>query len=621
MASRISRAVEPSVVGDKVAPAWELRFRAPVSFLPTWSPAAPDRLVYASNESGVWQLHAWELGQADRRRVTDSRIGVIDGTVSLDGERIVWFADESGDESGHWLAQPFSGGESVPLFPSAPEGWSGGLAQAPGIVAMAVSDRDGFAVHVALDGDRTREIYRSTDAAMIGGLHDGGFVRGGLSADGSTLCLEHGDLIHPALLALDPRTGETLGELLDPDCSLAAKCWSPVAGDQRLAFDHELEGQWRPALWDPGTGERRNLELDLTGEVRVLDWWPDGSALLLKHLVEGRHRLLRLDLAEGELVPLETEPGVILTARVRPDGHVWLLHEQGHRPRRVLDHTGAEVLRLQGAEALPARPYRSWHFANAKGDRVHGFCVTPDDTGGPFPILMLVHGGPTAADLDSWKPEVQAYVDAGFAVGLVNYRGSTGYGREWRDTLIGDIGGPELEDVNAGLSDLVEQGIADPERAVVAGHSWGGYVTLLELGKHPQLWACGVAGVPVGDYEAGYEDLSPLLQAYDRALLGGAPSEVPDLMRDRNPINFADHVEAPVLFLIGKNDSRCPYRQAMLYVERLAARDHPHDVYVFSAGHSAFDVDERVRQVERILVFLHDHVPGLNPSQVASPAD
>jgi dipeptidyl aminopeptidase/acylaminoacyl peptidase len=70
-------------------------------------------------------------------------------------------------------------------------------------------------------------------------------------------------------------------------------------------------------------------------------------------------------------------------------------------------------------------------------------------------------------------------------------------------------------------------------------------------------------------------------------------------------------VRAPVLFLIGENDSRCPYRQAMLYVERLAARGHPHEVYVFGAGHSSFDVDERVRQVERILAFLHEHVPGL----------
>jgi dipeptidyl aminopeptidase/acylaminoacyl peptidase len=224
---------------------------------------------------------------------------------------------------------------------------------------------------------------------------------------------------------------------------------------------------------------------------------------------------------------------------------------------------------------------------------------------------MFVHGGPTWADLDRWQPEVQAFADAGFAIGMVNYRGSTGYGQEWRDVLIGDIGGPELEDVNAGLKDLIHQGIADHKRAVIAGYSWGGYVTLLELGKHPQMWMCGVAGVPVGDYEAGYEDLSPTLQAYDRALLGGAPKDVPDLMRDRSPINFAGNVRAPVLFLIGRNDSRCPYRQAMLYVEKLAARRHPHELYVFPTGHSSFDVNERVRQVRTILDFLGRNVPDV----------
>ena len=109
----------------------------------------------------------------------------------------------------------------------------------------------------------------------------------------------------------------------------------------------------------------------------------------------------------------------------------------------------------------------------------------------------------------------------------------------------------------------------------MGGWSWGGYLTLMELGKHPERWRAGVAGVPVGDYELSYDDMSPILQAYDRALLGGTPADVPELMADRNPINFADNVRAPVLFVIGENDSRCPLRQAMAYVDRLAARRSP----------------------------------------------
>jgi pimeloyl-ACP methyl ester carboxylesterase len=602
-------------VAERVTAAWERRFRAPVSFLPAWSPHAPDRCAYASNEAGVWQLYAWQPSTGERRQVTESAVGVIDGTPTIDGEAILWFDDETGDESGRWLVQPFAGGETRTFLDGVPHGWNEGVAQAPGVVAAGISGRDGFAVYVSLDGGQATEVHRSGEAVRLGGVDQGGFLRGGLSPSGSLLCLEHaehGDLIHPALRVIDSRSGGTVGEQLDEGRSLVAKCWSPVAGDERLALEHERAGESRPAIWDLRTGDRRDVQLDLVGDVHVEDWWPDASALLLKHLAEGRHRLLRFEVSTGRVETIPTEPGVIWSARVRPDGEVWFLHEQGHRQRRALAGSGAAVLQLRGAPAPEARPYRPWRFANPQGDQVHGFLVTPDDSGGPFPVMMFVHGGPTWLDMDRWQPEVHAYVDAGFAVGLVNYRGSIGYGREWRDVLIGNIGGPELEDVNAGLRDLVESGVADPARAVIAGYSWGGYVTLLELGKHPDLWACGIAGVPVGDYEAGYEDLSPLLQAYDRALLGGLPQDLPELMRDRNPINFTDRVRAPVLFMIGEHDSRCPYRQAMDYVEKLAERGHPHEVYVFPTGHSPFDVEERIRQVRRSLDFLGRHVPGLH---------
>lgn len=597
-------------------PTWEQRFRAPAAWLPEWSPQEPDRAVFPSTESGVWQLWAWDLATDNRHQVTDHPVGVTDGTVTLDGEGVLWFHDETGDEAGLWMLEPFHGGERRPFLDDVPRGWSGGLAQAPGIVAVGLSDGDGFAVYVSLDGGPSRRIYRSKESVLLGSAVTEGFLLGALSADGSLLCLEHsehGDLLHPALRVIDPRTGETVGDLLDEGLALSARCWSPVAGDQRLAIEHEREGDERPALWDLATGELRDLELDLEGSVSVHDWWPDGSALLLVNKVEGRDRVLRYELETDGLSTLPSEPGTVMKARVRPDGRAWMLHEQGHRERLVIDDESVVVLSLEGDAAPAGRRYEPWHFENPHGQRVHGFYVTPDDSGGPFPVMMLVHGGPSWLDMDRWQPEVQAYVDAGFLVALVNYRGSTGYGREWRDALVGNIGGPELEDVNAGLADLVSRGLADPDRAVVAGHSWGGYVTLLELGKHPDLWRCGIAGVPVGDYVESYADLSPLLQAYDRALLDGkTPHEVPDLMRDRNAINFADDVRAPVLVLVGKNDSRCPYRQVMLYVDKLAARGHPHEVYVFDAGHASFDVEERIRQTRSILEYLARHVPGVS---------
>jgi dipeptidyl aminopeptidase/acylaminoacyl peptidase len=82
-------------------------------------------------------------------------------------------------------------------------------------------------------------------------------------------------------------------------------------------------------------------------------------------------------------------------------------------------------------------------------------------------------------------------------------------------------------------------------------------------------------------------------------------------MRDRNPIYFTDRVQAPVIFLIGENDSRCPFRQAMAFVEKLRERNHPHEVVLFGTGHGSFDIDEEVRQMRSIMAFLERYVPGV----------
>jgi dipeptidyl aminopeptidase/acylaminoacyl peptidase len=596
---------------DPAVPTWERRFRAPIASLPHWSPNAPDRLVYASTESGVWQVHAWDRATGMRRQVTDHPVGITHGGPTLDGEGVLWFQDETGDESGRWMVQPFHGGEATPFLDGVPLGWPGGLAQAPGIVAAGFADASGAAIFVSLDGGPAKEVYRGTDYVALAGAESNGFNRLALSSDGALLCLqhcEHGDLIHPALKVIDPRTGAVVGEQVDEGMALEVGPWSPVPGDHRLAITHERHGEARPALWDLDAGTRVDLPLDgLTGMVEVKDWWPDGSALLLNRLHEGRDELYRFDLSSGTVTEIPVEPGTAFDARVRGDGRVWETRSSSAHAQRILDDTGQEVFRPKGESAPDGRPYESWHFENEHGQVVHGFYATPEGTG-PWPVMMSVHGGPTGLDMDAFDPETQAFVDAGFAVGLVNYRGSSGYGREWRDAVIGDIGRPELEDVNAGLADLIARGIADPARAVVGGWSWGGYVTLMELGTNPDPWTCGVAGIPVGDYAAGYEDLSPILQAYDRALLGGTPQEVPELMATRSPIVFADDVRVPVLFLIGENDSRCPLRQAMSYVDKLAARGHPHQVYLFATGHGSRDVEERIRQTRVILAFLAEHV-------------
>ncbi|HXI46326.1 MAG TPA: prolyl oligopeptidase family serine peptidase [Candidatus Acidoferrales bacterium] len=609
-------------------PLWQRRFRAPVIGFPTWARTAPDRLAYVSSESGIYQLHAWDTVSGERHQVSTEPVGVISGETTADGEWLVWHRDTTGDESGTFVTAPFGGGNAEPLLDGAPVGWDGGIALGRQRTVAAIADRDGFALWVSEAGGTVRRIASSPEAIELGGSNAmvrGGSAVGALSADETLVAIEHadhGDLLHQALRILDARTGAVVADLRDEGLALAALAWSPIPGDPRLAIGHERRGERQPAIWDTRSGEVRDLDLPWDRLTEVTDWWPDGEALLLVELRDGRQVLHRYDLETETLTDIPTEPGSMTGARVRPDGSVWYRLQNGERPG-VLIQAGQAAPLLSPGEAPAGRPFHAWSFENPHGQRVHGWRIEPEGPA-PWPTLMLIHGGPTSVDLDRWAPDVQAYVDAGFQVAMVNYRGSIGFGAEWRDTLIGNIGWPEVEDILAGLDDLVANRWTDPKRAVIAGWSWGGYLTLLMHGMHPDRFIAGVAGVPVGDYAAGYEDLSPLLQAYDRALLGGAPADVPELMRERSPISYVDNVTAPLLVLAGEHDSRCPIRQVLLYTDRLAARGHDHELYLFPTGHASFEIDERVKQTGVVLDFLARRVPGIRrlagvPDQTARP--
>ena len=509
---------------------------------PHWARHAPDRLVFTSNESGAWQVYACDRATGLRRQVTDDPIGVAGGAATPDGSAVVWFHDVTGDEVGHWLVAPFEGGDPRVLAAGVPDAWSSGLCLGDRLVVVGTASDDGFSVYVA-EGDRpARLIHHHPEVVDVAGL----------SRDGSLLALghaEHGDTMHLAVRVVDARTGAGRGDQWDgPGLGLGVAGWSPVAGDQRVALSQEREGLQRPAVWDLSTGRRQDFAVDLPGDVEVEDWWPDASALLLLHEHEGRSSLHRLDLGTGALAGIDHPVGTISGAGVRPDGEVWFKLASGAEPGIIRTVGGDVVLTPPGERPPAGRPYRSWSFANSAGQRIHGFVATPAGDG-PHPAVMLVHGGPTWAYSDSWMPDVQAFVDHGVAVAMVNYRGSTGYGTAFRDALIGNPGFPEVEDVVAGLDALVAEGVVDPDRAAIAGGSWGGYITLLALGLHPERWAVATAAVPVADYVtafAGRGPRPPGLRPHPvrgRARRGGRPLRraVPADLRRPGPGAGADH--------------------------------------------------------------------------------
>ena len=579
--------------------AWRRRFRAARTTLPGWARDDAERLLYASNAGGKWELYAWDRRSETHRQATDRLAGTVRGQLDPDGRRIFWFDDDRGSEFGRWAVEPFAGGTRETLAPEIGPAYSAGLAVARSFVVLGTSTEAGNAIHLVRHGEPPEPLYAHRENAWVSGL----------SRDETLICIshsEHGDSRHPALRVVD-LTGRAVAELWDgPGRGLGAAGWSRVPGDQRLLVQHERQDMPRPLIWDVRLGEVIEVDLDLPGEVEA-SWYPDGSALLLERDYRGRSELYRYELASGARERIPAEPGTITEARVRPDGEIWYAWTRSSTPPEI--RADGRVLLRPAGDPAPGGVAYSDHTV----DGIHVFLAEPPGPR-PHPTIFEIHGGPPAHDRDAFSPLVQAWVDHGCAVVLVNYRGSTGYGKAWRDALEGNPGFTELEDIAKVHDWVIRSGIADPQRVILAGRSWGGYLTLLGLSLQPERWALGLAGVPVADYLAAYEDEMEPLKAFDRSLFGGSPEEIPEVYRARSPITYVERVGVPMLIIAGEHDPRCPIRQIENYVARLLELGKPHEVYRYDAGHGSLVIDEAVRQVEMQVAFAARHL-GTCPPQ------
>jgi acetyl esterase/lipase len=582
---------------------WKARFRAARVSLPGWALDAPHRSTYRSNATGTWEIYAWDRTTGERRQVTDRPNGTWSGGVDPTGEWLWWFSDTDGDEFGVWQRQPFGGGADEPAVPGLEPSYPSGLAVgSSGLAIVGRTGEHGTTLHLYRPSplNNTPEIlYEHAEDAHVAGM----------SRDESLIAIghsEHGDSRHMALRVVRP-DGSIVADLWDgPGKGVYGAGFSPVAGDSRLLVNHERRGREELLIWDPVAGTEREIVLDLPGEVGA-DWYPDASALLISHSHEARDEIYRYDLASGALERIDTPRGVIGGATARPDGSVEFAWTSAAEPPVIRSTSGAVVLTPPGPPPPSSVPVTDV-WVDGPAGRIHALVSTPREGTGPFPTVFDVHGGPTAQDTDAFSPAVAAWVDHGFAVVQVNYRGSTGYGSQWRDALEGRVGLTELEDVKAVRDWAVGSGLADPSKMVLTGGSWGGYLTLLGLGTQPEDWTVGVAAVPVADYVAAYEDEMEGLQAFDRSLFGGSPAEVPERYRESSPLTYVDRVSAPVLVLAGENDPRCPIRQIDNYLGRLAELNRPHEVYRYDAGHGSLVVEERITQFAAELQFAMKHL-------------
>jgi dienelactone hydrolase len=580
---------------------WQARFRAPRVTLPDWALDAPDRCLYLSDQTGIVELYAWDRATETHRQTTDRPNGTLSGALTPDGDRIWWFADTDGDEWGQWTVQPFVGGADVPAAPGVEPAYSAGLSIGHRIAVIGRSTDDGTQLLRCVAEGSTIVLYEHEETAYVGGL----------SRDEALLAVghsEHGDARHMALRIVSTVDGATIAEKWDgEDLGLSSLGFAPIAGDPRLLVGHERRGRPELLIWDVAAAKETEILLDLPGEVNG-SWYPDGTALLISHDFAARTELYQYELGEQSLHRLDTAPGVVSGATARPDGAVEFAWSSSVQPPAIRAVGGGLVLAAPGEQPPEAFPVED-AWVEGPGGAIHALVVRPPHGRAPHAAAFLIHGGPESSDEDAFRARRAAYVEAGYAVVHVNYRGSTGYGSIWRDGLTGRPGLTECDDIAAVHDWAVSTGLADPARCILTGGSWGGYLTLLGLGTQPQRWAAGVAEVPVADYLAAYEDEMEGLRAFDRALFGGSPAEIGDSYRRSSPISYVAAVRAPVMVMAGANDPRCPLRQIENYLAALAASGHDHEVYRFDAGHGSLVIEETIRQVAVALDFCLRRVP------------
>lgn len=269
----------------------------------------------------------------------------------------------------------------------------------------------------------------------------------------------------------------------------------------------------------------------------------------------------------------------------------------GTRPPRImvldLDASGPPVVaRRSSSEAVPpgalSEPQPvSW--TSFDGEEAHGIFFPPASerftSDGKPPLIVMVHGGPTSQVKAAWSPQVQFLATRGYAVLAVNYRGSTGYGREYMLKLRRSWGIYDVQDCKSGAEAMAERGLVDGSKLVIMGGSAGGYTVLQSLVEFPGTYRAGVNMFGVANMFTLASDTHKFEERYLDSMLGPLP-EAAAVYRERSPIFKADRIVDPVAVFQGEIDRVVPKEQSDSIVASLRARGVPHEYHVYPGeGH------------------------------------
>ena len=413
---------------------------------------------------------------------------------------------------------------------------------------------------------------------------------------------------------------------------------TPHQGEHNYtATDLSADGKWVLLTSNAGN-DYNNVGLLETGTKKI-DWltkekWeinsarfsPDGKFATWTANIDGNQEVFTYDIAAKRVTTLPLPKGVNSLAGsespfTRDGSRLLFYHDGPNAPKDVwtYDRTSGKSQQLtnsfvggvRGADMV--EPYLVHYMSKDGKLQISAFVYVPHNLqrNGRSPAIVYVHGGPTAQTMNSFNRNIQYLVNQGYVVIAPNYRGSTGYGKEFMDANRFDMGGGDLADCLA-ASDWVKQtGYVDAKKLVIMGGSYGGYMTMMGMTRASNVWAAGVAIVPFVNWFTEIKNEDPLLREYDVATMGN-PDDPKNkrLLEDRSPVYHLDSIKAPLLMLAGGHDPRCPASETRQTEEAIKKRGGTVEVKIYdNEGHGFSKVENQIDAYKRVADFLKRHVP------------
>jgi acetyl esterase/lipase len=453
-----------------------------------------------------------------------------------------------------------------------------------------------------------------------------------LSPDGTTLAWltwDHPDMPWDATqLWLASIEGDRLAEAAciagGPTESVAEPSWSPSG---MLHFVSDRTDWWNLYRWQDGTavpilplaaeftqphwvlGRRSYMFLS---ETALSCLFVEAGDLKLGVIRDGTLERVGAG-ASSPLLPLGRE---FIHLAVPPDAPPAIMVGMEKIIRRSTD------LALDPGGISPGQPIR---FPTRSGGEAYAIWYAPKNAGFEAPegerppLLVVSHGGPTAMASNGFALATQFWTSRGFGVLAVNYGGSTGFGRRYRERLYGAWGVVDVEDYVDGARYLIAQGLADPNRVAIRGNSAGGYTTLAAL-TMTDFFKAGASLYGVADLIALATDTHKFESRYLDRLIGTLP-EQEALYRQRSPLEHLDGLACPVIFFQGADDKVVPPNQAQLMVDALDRRKLPVAHYEFAGEAHGFRKAETIRRSAELELSFYGQVFGFEPSGDIERAD